>query len=59
MVRFCSKTRDLCGIASHVKSKVNLKAGTFYPYVAVTVATVGIGSSRNSRGKMCNLRKKA
>ena len=33
VVRFCSKPRDQCGIASHAKSKVNLKAGTLYPYV--------------------------
>ena len=33
VVRFCSKPQDMCEIVSHAKSKVNLNAGTFYPYV--------------------------
>jgi len=33
VVRFCSKPRDMCEIASHAKSKAILKRGCLYPYV--------------------------
>jgi hypothetical protein len=33
MVRFCSKARGTCVIASHAKSKANPKGGCFYPCV--------------------------
>jgi hypothetical protein len=33
VVRFCSKPRDMCDIASHAKSKTNIKRSCLYPYV--------------------------
>jgi hypothetical protein len=33
VVRFCSKPKDMCEIASHKKSKANIKPSSLYPYV--------------------------
>jgi hypothetical protein len=33
VIRFCSKPRDMCDVASHTKGKATLKPGCLYPYV--------------------------
>ena len=33
VIRFCSKSRDSCETASHVKSKAFLRPDSLYPYV--------------------------
>jgi hypothetical protein len=33
VVRFCSKPKDMCDVASHAKSKANIQKGCLYPYV--------------------------